>query len=229
MPGWALDILNRVYIFVSELEDWVKQAGLHFVDFNFRRDKYLLSVQHLDLDVNLGNALDKLSLIEKYAFSELFHGSFDNHNFYISKVNNSVATIADQNNIPFFFGNPSNMKELVEKDLLKINEDIPTVKSNLQYEYLTFLTHGKFNISLHLTNYTGLIINYFLEGQLSIKDILTEIETEKNISPHLALTEIRQLYDSISWHDLLLLRDESVKNIDVLRQIELFKFYEIHD
>ena len=73
------------FLLFSELEHWTAHAGLHFVDFNFKRDKYLLSVQNLDLDEDLRIALNKLNFMEKYAFAELFHGSFDNHNFYISK------------------------------------------------------------------------------------------------------------------------------------------------
>ena len=224
VPGRGLLKFYMSINIFSEVEDWLKQAGLHFVDFNFRRDKHILSIQNLDLDIVVRNAVNQLSFMEKYAFAELFHGSFDNHNFYISKKNDSVASIEDQNNIPFFFGNPINMKEHLKGDLKKINAETQTLKSNLQYEYQTFLNHGIYNISLHLTNYTGHIIDYLLEGKLPISDLLTEIEAQKKISPQLIMSELRHFYNNISRHDLLLLRDKSVQNIDVLRNIVLFKF-----
>ena len=207
----------------SELDHWTAHAGLHFVDFNFKRDKYLLSVQNLDLDEDR-IALNKLNFMENYAFAELFHGSFDNHNFYISKQKDSVATIEDPNNVAYLNGKQFKLEEKLEEDLVKVSKENPKRLSNLEYEISSFMNHGKFPISLPLSNFTQYYIDYLIEGKLSTGDMLEEIEKKQKISKELIMSELREFYNNISSHDLLLLRDKTVNDIDVLRNVVIFRF-----
>lgn len=209
---------------VPELDEWATQAGLHFVDFSFKRDKYLLSVQNLELEFGLRKTLNKLKVLEKYAFAELFHGSFDNHNLYLSKQAESMANIEDIDNVLYFYGNPHKLGEKLDNDMIKISEENPKILSSLEFEISSSLNYGKFNISFPLTNQTKYFLGHLLEGKLSTGEILREVNDKYKIAPELMLSELRDFYKNISHHDLLLLRDKTVKDIDVMRNSVLFRF-----
>lgn len=194
------------------------------MDFSFKRDKYLLSVQNLGLEAGLGKTLNKLNVLENYAFAELFHGSFDNHNLYLSKQADSIADIEDIDNVLYFYGNPHKLGEKLGNDLIKVSEENPKIVSSLEFEISSSLNYGKFNISFPLTNQTKYFIGHLLEGKLSTGDMLREVEDKYKIGPELMLSELRDFYKNISQHDLLLLRDKTVEDIDVMRNSVLFRF-----
>ena len=197
---------------------------MYFVDFNLRRDKHLLSAQNLELEDELGAALEKLNFLEKYAFSELFHGSFDNHNFYISKQKNSIADIEDMNNILYFFGDSQTLRKKLENDVETINDENPTVLSKQEFEISTFANHGKFPISFLLNNSSKYFLSFVLEGKTSTAELLTKINEEHGLSGKQIMSELKTFYENISRHDIFLLRDKNVKDIDVLRNFMIFRF-----
>ena len=108
--------------------------------------------------------------------------------------------------------------------MIKISEENPKILSSLEFEISSSLNYGKFNISFPLTNQTKYFLGHLLEGKLSTGEILREVNDKYKIAPELMLSELRDFYKNISHHDLLLLRDKTVKDIDVMRNSVLFRF-----
>ena len=90
---------------ISEIYDFVESVGLNFVGFNNvkRRPKYDLENVHMceELKVKMLNLENR----DQQAIAELIHGTIISHDFYISKLNNSTASLQDDN-VPYIYGNP---------------------------------------------------------------------------------------------------------------------------
>lgn len=93
---------DRAYS-VPELYEFVQDAGLNFVDYLDPVEKLLLRPENYIKDFSLLQKIKKMDKITQQAISEIITGNIIKHSFYVSNQKDSVATIDDFDNVPYFY------------------------------------------------------------------------------------------------------------------------------
>ena len=80
---------------VKTLQDWLKQNGLHFVDFDEYAGRHLLNMKYWVEDSGLRKALVVKRKEDKQHIMEILQGRVIMHSFYASKIDDSEAKFSD--------------------------------------------------------------------------------------------------------------------------------------
>ena len=109
---------DRAYS-LPELFEYIRKPSLNFVTFSDVTQRIGLKIENFVKDVSLLQKLKTQDIEKQYAISELLLGNQIKHSFYVSKQINSVASLDDMNNIPYFY----NISSDAGADICKMIKD----------------------------------------------------------------------------------------------------------
>ena len=125
---------DRAYS-IPELYKFVREADLHFVEFSDALERLRLKVEHYVKDFSLLQKIKQMDIITQQAICELFIGSIIKHSFYVSNKKDTVATVDDLNNVPYFYtitGMPEKLCEIITVNHLEAGQRLD-LKLNTAY------------------------------------------------------------------------------------------------
>src|SRR2546425_1184343 len=196
---------------VDELYDLVEGCGLHVIELIERgRSKYKVESYIRDKQI-----LDRVSALprrQQQAIAELIAGDMIVHNFYVARRADTVASLDDLRNVPFYFLDPPrNVLELIERS------SGPSVKvASTLYAAPVEFVPGL---------YTRDLFKY-LDGEHSLKEIFEQIrrdhgKTEQQLSNDELLNEFRPIYQQFNDLGWMLLRHRSVGKFRSLTEMQM--------
>lgn len=193
---------------VREIYDLVEGSGLQIIELIERgRSKYM--VETYIRDATLLDGLHRLPKQEQQAIAELIAGDLIVHNCYVARQKDTVASLEDLRNVPFYFlYEPENISDAIEK-----HPGQPArVKGALFDATIEFMPGP----------YTKQMFRH-LDGELSLKEIFELVRKDAGVSeselPNAQLlAELRPIYEVFNNVGWMLLRHKSVG-----------KFRSIHD
>jgi SAM-dependent methyltransferase len=188
---------DRAYT-VSELYDFIATCEFHFVEFCnpaqrvfYRPETYLKEKQLLQL-------LPK-DQQQRQAAAELLGGHIDRHEFYISRQPDTVASLDDLENVPFFFPLPMDGVSAV----IAAASDGKAVDIDRQNGL-----RARFKPRQHTE-----AIFKFLDGMRTLAQIFAQVRQQPNssqVTDEELLADFRPIYNVLNRLDVLLLRHQSV-------------------
>lgn len=199
---------DRAYT-VDELFDFIDQGGLEFVDFSFR-SRWRYQPKTYLKNESLLEKLGKLDIRKQYSAAELVAGNIFVHSFYVSTTKDTVANLANLDNIPFF------------------SIPLPDCESLSRYmqqnpgQEIVLSPTQNINISIRPGKYTYLFFKY-LDGKRSLRKIFKKIKKElgaSRVTDGELFGEFEPTYRSLNDADWLLLRGPSAKPIRALDQMQ---------
>ena len=100
---------------ISHLYNFVRKAGLEIIRFSNRRDLARLALKHLDLGQEIRKLLNKFDAEYKKSIAELIDGTLYNHDVYIAKKFDTEASPNDEDIVPYIYGNPLGLMEVLRQ------------------------------------------------------------------------------------------------------------------
>ena len=197
---------DRAYT-IPQLYEFVKDAGLNFVEFNYPNDKIKLNIERYISDPELLARAKKLSKIEQQAICELMTGDIIKHSFFVSNNKDSIVDFDDLGNVPYFY----RLKLSTPEDIFNFLE------ANPQHTSISMDCPHGVKITLPVTEHAKLIFKYMIGNKNSLKEIFSLIEKEvgHKIPKNVLLEQIHTLLGPIKDAGVLLLQDKSLPVIDL--------------
>ena len=199
---------DRAYT-VPELFEFIDQCGLEFVDFAYRSRWRYQPGTYLNKSPLMGK-LEKLDTRKQYAIAELVAGNIFVHSFYVSRIKDTVASLDNIDNIPFF--------SMVNIDCESLSREM----QNNPGRQVVLSPAKNINITLPTGKYTHLIFKY-LDGKRSLRKIFKKIKKElgkSSVSDIDLLSDFAPTYQSLNDADWLLLRSPSARPIKDFAQMQ---------
>jgi len=195
---------------VDEIYDLVEGCGLHIIELIERgRSKY--KVESYIRDKHILDRVSALPRRQQQALAELIAGDMIVHNFYVAREANTVASLDDLRNVPFYFLDPPrNLPGLIEQSAGRS----VTVESRLYAAPVQFVPGP----------YTRDLFKY-LDGELSLKEIFEQIrrdhgKSEQQLPNDTLLNEFRPIYQQFNDLGWMLLRHRSVGKFRSLAEMQ---------
>ena len=95
---------EREFIYsVTELYELVKEAGLHFVEY-YKKTRELLQPGNWIKDEELLGKINDFDIIRQRQIAEIITGNLVFHEFYVSKIPNSIDTTRHVDEIVYLPG-----------------------------------------------------------------------------------------------------------------------------
>jgi SAM-dependent methyltransferase len=185
---------------VGEIYELVEGCGLRIIELIERgRSKY--QVETYLQDPRLLEKVRRLPKKEQQAIAELIAGDLFVHNLYVGRNADTVATIDDMRNVPFYFlYEPENIAGLIEK-----HPGQPVSVSGTLFDATIEFMPGR---------YTRFIFRH-LDGDLSLREIFERVRkdvglNEQELPNEALLSEFRPIYELFNDVGWMLLRHKSV-------------------
>ncbi|WP_341793917.1 MULTISPECIES: class I SAM-dependent methyltransferase [unclassified Rickettsia] len=196
---------DRAYS-IPELYEFVQDAGLNFVDYLDPVEKLLLRPENYIKDFSLLQKIKKMNKVTQQAISEIITGNIIKHSFYVSNQKDSVATIDDLDNVPYFHNIANFAKQVF--DYIEAN---PTLVNNGVNFTVNNGILKNVNISVPVFAYTKYIFKYIAEEK-SLGEIFDAIreELKQEITNEALLNEVRSIFTPLFEASILLLKSKKV-------------------
>ena len=196
---------DRAYS-ISELYEFVKVAGLHFVDYLDPLEKFLLKPENYIKDFTLLQKVKKMDKITQEAICEILTGNIIKHSFYVSNQKDSVATLDDLDNIPYFHNIANFAKQIHE--YLEVN---PLAINNVINFTINNAILNNVNISISVSKNTKYIFKYMAQEK-SLREIFDAIRAElkQEISNETLLNEVKNVFTPLLNTNILLLKSKNL-------------------
>ena len=210
---------------ISEIYDFVESVGLNFVSFDYPKEMLKYDVENIAMDDELKVEIKKLKKRDQQAIAELIHGTIIGHNFYISKLNNSRASLQDDI-VPYIFGKPEGLQEKLRKHI-ENDKSVHDFQLNCSYPY------GKtsFNLKLPLTETVPHYFDFLSsDHNYTFGEMSTIISTAHDIPEEHLKNDFEAFYEAATKHDIVMLRhkntgSQNVGKID--KEVGLFKCLDV--
>jgi hypothetical protein len=195
---------------VPEIYELVEDCGLHVIEFIDRGRAPYMPETYI-ADSHLRDTIRNMPKIEQQGIAELIAGDLIVHNFYVARSADTVASITDVRNVPFYFlYAPPNLVDLIEK-----SQGQPVrVRGDLYDATVEFMPGP----------YTRHIFQH-LDGHHSIKEIFDLVRKDVNqgtdaVSDDLLLAEFMPIYERFNNVGWMLLRHRSVGTFRSLKELQ---------
>src|SRR3989442_1414795 len=196
---------------VDELYDLVEGCDLRVIELIERgRSKY--KVESYIRDKRILAKIGTLPRRQQQALTELLAGDMIVHNFYVARQPDTIASLDDLRNVPFYFLDPPlNVLESIERS----SGQSVKVKSTLYAAPVEFVPGP----------YTRDIFKY-LDGERSLKELFEQIrrdhgKTEQQLPNDQMLNEFRPIYQQFNDLGWMLLRHRSVGQFRSLAEMQM--------
>lgn len=196
---------DRAYS-IPEMHEFVKDAGLHFVNYSYASDRVALKVENYIKDFSLLQRIKKMDMVTQHAISELIIGSIIKHTFYVSNAKDTSAAFSDLDNVPYFFGIigcPEKLCELFDSSVGANGKHFNTVLNT------AFISNHY--ISVPVSQYTKPILKELIGENKSLKEMFDNIRSEvkSNVSDASLIQECKILLMPFIEAGVLLLKNKS--------------------
>ena len=195
---------------VDELYELVEGCNLHIVELLERgRSSYKVAWHIRDQRM-----LDKVGALprrQQQAIAELIAGDMTAHNFYVARKADTVATLDDLRNVPFYFLDPPrNVPDLIARS----RGQRVRIETSLYAAPVEFVPGP----------YTGAIFTH-LDGERSLKEIFEQVrrdhgKTELQLPNEELLKKFRPVYEQFNDLGWMLLRHRSVGRFRSLEELQ---------
>lgn len=196
---------DRAYS-IPELYEFVENADLNFVDYLDPLEKILLRPENYIKDFSLLQKVKKMDKVTQEAICEILTGNIIKHSFYVSNQKDSVASLNDFNNIPYFY-NIANFAKQIHEHL----ESNPAAVNNTINFTINNGILNNVNISMSILSNTKYICKYMAEEK-SLGEIFDAVrgELNKEISNEALLSEVKNVFTPLLNTNILLLRSKNL-------------------
>ena len=185
---------------VEELYDLVEGCNLHVIEL-IERGRSEYKVEWYIRDKRILGKISVLPRKQQQAIAELIAGDMFVHNFYVARKTDTVATLDDLRNVPFYFLDPPrNILDLIDRNPgQRVRLDTTLYAAPVEF------VPGR---------YTRDIFKY-LDGERSLKEIFEQIRRDHGLSEQQLpddelLNEFHPVYERFNDLGWMLLRHRSV-------------------
>lgn len=199
---------DRAYT-VDELFEYLDQCDLEFVDFSYHRTWRYRPGSYIR-ESTLLKKIGRLDTKQQYAIAELTAGNILMHVFYAAAKKDTVAKLADLDNVPFFY--------MFNLDCAALYREM----QNSPGQNIVLCPTPSINLSIKPGKYTHLVFKY-LDGKRSLRKIFRKIKKElgkSSANDAELLADFEPVYRVLNDADWLLLRHPSVKPIRDFDQMQ---------
>ena len=211
--------------------DWLKNSGLHFIDFDSIRRKYTLKLRHQTYySQYMMRRLSRMHLSQQFHITELLKGFIIKQDFFASKIVNSEADLFEPSSVLYIYGNPMNFRKALSNSKnieTSANQTMFRAKVTLKNVNLEGLNSRKDIEGFHVGSSTDFVdlafpsnnFSHFLVNKLSYSNrgvILVDVMTEyrKNLDSSASdkdLTRLAQeFYEYVKDTDIFLVKKRHV-------------------
>ncbi|WP_316354252.1 class I SAM-dependent methyltransferase [Candidatus Trichorickettsia mobilis] len=197
---------DRAYS-IPEMYEFVSKADLHFVHFTSPKQRLELEIEKYIKDTDLLRQIKQLDIRVQQAISELIVGTVVKHDFYVSKVKDTVADLACLTNVPYFYPETdlaTQIYNFIDNGQVSIGQEL---KFKLNCRYVQDV-----DINIHVSKYTKYIFKNMIEGSKSLQEIFDAIRKEFkwNILDAVLINECKIIFTQFFKIGILFLRDKSI-------------------
>lgn len=201
---------------VSEIYEWLTECDLDLIDFVCERDLYKPET-HIT-DEQLLKRIKKFPVPIQRAIAENIASTISRHRFYTGASNNTIASVGDQDNIPYFCDRAPLPPEAAEQLKAYINKHAAGTTAAIRFQ------HESINISLPIQKLTRALIKH-IDGSKTIGEIIKSAKNDPEVKPHKVSTtqitlQFHQLYDLFNCQNLLLLRHKNTTPFKTYQQLQ---------
>lgn len=197
---------DRAYS-VPEIYEFANKAGLNFVNFSTVNDRLKLKPESYIQDPELLTKIQGFDTITKQAICEILVGDIIKHEFWVSKIKDSVASFLDLDNIPIFDFNTSNIPLEFYQHLDK-NNIIPGTVINFTVECPNLIS--KANMNLMISDCTKIIFKSITERK-TIGEMVDILKQEFDATDEQLLTDIKNTLEPFTEAGVLILKNKNIK------------------
>lgn len=198
---------DRAYS-IPELYEFIHNAGLNFVEFSDVSEKLALRIENYISDFSLLQKIKRMDIITQQAICELIVGNIIKHSFFASNAKDTIATLDNLDNVPYFYGIGSIAKQIYDH----IEANTVTVGKIINFTLNNSLLKNV-NIAIPVSNYTKYVFKQMIDGGKSLQEIFDLIreELQQQISNEALLFEVKTIFTPFFTTGIMLLHDKSVK------------------
>ena len=225
---------------ISTLFNWMELGGVHFIEFDSFKKRSMFKVGNAITDTSISKQIYSKNRALQLNALELLRGNVVKHEFYASKMKNSVADLLDTSNVFYLYGSPSGFRDALsnEENQVMIGNELYfrclISRSSLKKTLLDFksLPHkaplGLHHISAYFkwNTFNRFILNSLLTSNKGI--VLDSVLRKISINNSSNLQIIRLLkdfYDSVKDTEMFLLRKNSV---GIFPKTAFNSYFQIH-
>lgn len=191
---------------IPELYKLVENASLNFVDYLDPIEKVLLKPENYIKDSSLLQKIKKMDKVAQEAICEILTGNITKHSFYVSNQKDSVASLDDLDNVPYFYNITNFAKQIYEY----LESNASTISNVINFTINNGILNNV-NISMSILANTKYIFKYMAEERSlgEIFDIVRK-ELNKDISNKALLNEVKNVFAPLLSTNILLLKSKSL-------------------
>jgi SAM-dependent methyltransferase len=197
---------DRAYS-IPEMYEFVKDAGLNFVEFAEIKSRLTLKIENFVQDFSLLAKIKSMPLQKQQAMCELISGAVIKHTVFLSNKKDTVASVEDLNNVPYFYL-ASNIPQQIADHLE--NSSDPEIRS-INFTLNSPLA-GNVNVGLPVSIYTKHVFKELAGYPKSLREIFDAVKSKfkEKIDDQVLLAEVKATFEPFFSCGAMLLRDKSV-------------------
>jgi len=199
---------DRAYS-VPEMYEFVKDAGLNFIEFAVPMDRLTMRVENYIKDPVMVEKIKKMDIEKQHAIAELIAGNIIKHSVLISNAKNTQATLDDMDNVPYCYliaNLPEQICDFIEK-----NPNI--IGSTINFPIDNNLGFKDVSVTLPVSICTKTILKQMIGGTKTLTEICDGVRAELGdiITNEAVLGDIKKFSKPLFDTNIMLLRHKSVE------------------
>ena len=233
---------------IQELHQWVKKSNYIFVDFSLSEYRIQLSLRSIVSDSLLFTKLTKMSNSLVQSISEILYGNMAMHEVYVTRQQNSEASLDAKENSIFAYGSPLGFRSMINEKAnyqqLR-NETFIFAKLERSLYYSSVLDGSKENSKVRYTSENRVVAHFalpftvfgnFVLGLLTkkpttprtIQSLIANFRKEihENVTIDEGEGSFRRLYSYLKETGAFLLKKGTIKPFPKTCGVSLFKVHQ---
>ncbi len=196
---------DRAYS-IPEMYDFIHEAGLNFVEFAEVKERLIIKIENYIKDFSLLAKVKSMPIEKQQAIAELIAGNLIKHTIFVSNKKDTIASLDDLNNVPYFYLAPNCAQQIYEH-----LENLTTPGNAINFTLNSPLA-GNVNIVMPISNFSKFIFKELTNGSKSLREIFDYVKTQfkEQISDQVLVADVKASFDPLISCGTMLLRDKSI-------------------
>lgn len=197
---------DRAYS-IPELYEFIKDAGLNFIEFFDIKDRLALRAENFIKDPVLLQKIQNMDKMKQQTICELICGTVIKHSVYLSKKTDVTAKLDDLNNVPYFYAIDNIPKNAYDHFSNQLYAEGSVVKITVNNPWLK-----NADITIPVSRYTKYIFKNMIGDSKSLKEIFdgVRIDSGDNVKDEVLLSEVKRVFHPFLLAGIMLLKDKSL-------------------
>ncbi len=197
---------DRAYT-IPELYEFIGSAGLNIVEFFDVTERLALRIENYITDFTLLQRIKRMSKITQQAIAELIVGNVIKHSICVSGQNDTIASLDDLDNVPYFYGVPG----LADK-ICEFIDSTPVTPGNTLHLTLSTPYTKDVKVAIPTSNYTKSIFKHMIGETKSLGEIFDAVreELQQNMPNEKLINDAKRAFNDLFVAGVMLLRDKSI-------------------